>query len=64
MFSEMPEQKVTAQGGIGTAEEHALLLEHYQLDATGWGSPFLLVPEATNMDDKTLFQLSTAKQER
>jgi hypothetical protein len=63
MFSEMPEQKVTAQGGIGTAEEHALLLEHYQLDATGWGSPFLLVPEATNMDDKTLFQLSTAKQE-
>ncbi|MCO5260123.1 MAG: hypothetical protein M9916_08270 [Crocinitomicaceae bacterium] len=62
-FSTMPEQKVTAQGGIGTAEEHETLLSYYQLDGAGWGSPFLLVPEATNMDDKTLFQLSTAKKE-
>jgi hypothetical protein len=43
--------RVTAQGGIGTAEEHNLLLNHYELDSTGWGTPFLLVPEVTNLDD-------------
>jgi hypothetical protein len=37
------------------------LLNHYNLDATGWGSPFLLVPEATNVDEDTLKKLSTAK---
>jgi hypothetical protein len=62
-FLDIPEQKISAQGGIGTAAEQELLLSYYQLDGTGWGSPFLLVPEATNMDDKTLFQLSTAKKE-
>jgi hypothetical protein len=39
------------------------LLKHYQLDATGWGSPFLLVPEATNVDDATLQQLVAAKKD-
>jgi hypothetical protein len=45
--------KITAQGGVGTAEEHNFLLEHYQLDSIGWGSPFLLVPEATSLDNET-----------
>src|SRR5690606_34559508 len=49
-----PSVKISVQGGIGTAEEDSFLLEHYQLDATGWGSPFLLVPEATNVDEETL----------
>lgn len=57
-----PEQKITFQGGIGTAEEHQFLLEHYQLDAAGWGSPFLLVPEATNVDSATLDGLVTAEE--
>ena len=57
------QQKVTAQGGVGTAEEHTFLLEHFKLDGVGWGSPFLLVPEATNVDENTLIQLSTAKKE-
>ncbi|WP_316752265.1 hypothetical protein [Pedobacter gandavensis] len=56
----LPEQRITAQGGIGTAEEHQFLLNYYELDAAGWGSPFLLVPEATNVDDETLNHLATA----
>lgn len=45
--------KITAQGGVGTAEEHQFLLKHYELDSVGWGSPFLLVPEATSVDEET-----------
>lgn len=58
-----PSQQVTYQGGIGTSDEHTFLLDHYKLDAAGWGSPFLLVPEATNVDEQTLTALSTAKEE-
>lgn len=58
--SKAPGQKISVQGGIGTADENAFLREHYQVDATGWGSPFLLVPEATNVDDDTLFKLTGA----
>lgn len=47
------ELKITVQGGVGTAEEHEFLLNHYKLDAVGWGSPFLLVPEATSVDIET-----------
>lgn len=63
LFTSIPEQRVLAQGGIGTAEENELLMSYYDLDGTGWGSPFLLVPEATNVDENTLKQISTAKQE-
>ncbi len=59
-FTSPPALRITAQGGIGTANENSFLLEHYHLDSTGWGSPFLLVPEATNVDDLTLNQLATA----
>lgn len=45
--------KISAQGGVGTAEEHHFLLDHYQLDSVGWGTPFLLVPEVTNVDQET-----------
>ena len=55
--------KVTAQGGVGTAEEHSFLLDHYQLDSVGWGSPFLLVPEATTVDAETRKLLAKAKEE-
>lgn len=55
--------KITAQGGVGTAEEHQFLIDYYQLDSVGWGSPFLLVPEATSVDEQTMFQLSEAKEE-
>ncbi|PHQ61590.1 MAG: hypothetical protein COC08_04170 [Maribacter sp.] len=55
--------KITAQGGVGTAEEHLFLVDHYNIDSVGWGSPFLLVPEVTNVDDKTLGQLKLAKED-
>ncbi|UTW61707.1 hypothetical protein KFE98_17085 [bacterium SCSIO 12741] len=55
--------KISAQGGVGTAEEHHFLLNHYEVDSVGWGSPFLLVPEVTNVDSTTLKQLKRAKEE-
>ncbi|WP_418603642.1 hypothetical protein [Hwangdonia sp.] len=55
--------QITAQGGVGTKEEHEFLIDHYNLDSVGWGSPFLLVPEATTVDDKTLQKLAKAKEE-
>jgi len=55
--------RVTVQGGIGTANEDAFLREYYDVDATGWGSPFLLVPEATNLDEETRAKLAHAKPE-
>jgi hypothetical protein len=57
------EQKFTAQGGVGTAQEHQMLMEEYQLDSVGWGSTFLLVPEATTVDEATLEQLCKAREE-
>lgn len=54
--------RITAQGGVGTAEEHQFLLEHYEIDSVGWGTPFLLVPEVTNVDEYTLNQLAGAKE--
>ncbi len=55
--------KITAQGGVGTADEQTFLVDHYKVDSVGWGSPFLLVPEVTNVDEKTLNQLMAAKEE-
>lgn len=55
--------KITAQGGVGTAEEHQFLIEHYQLDSVGWASPFLLLPEVTNVDEPTRNQLREAKED-
>ena len=55
--------KISAQGGVGTDEEHEFLMEHYQLDSIGWGTPFLLVPEATTVDEKTLHLLAQAKED-
>jgi hypothetical protein len=60
-FIELPVQKISAQGGVGTNEEQQLLLEYFQLDSIGWGSPFLLVPEVTNVDQTTLEELATAQ---
>jgi hypothetical protein len=53
--------KITAQGGIGTYEECELLHKYYGIASTGWGTPFLLVPEATTVDDPTLALLKKSK---
>ncbi len=52
--------KITVQGGVGTSAEHNFLLENYNLNSVGWGSPFLLVPEATTLDEKTRNLLANA----
>ena len=54
---------LTVQGGVGTVEEHEFLLNNYEIDSVGWGSPFLLVPEATTVDDPTLKKLASANEE-
>ena len=56
------EQIITAQGGVGTNEEQNFLFEEYDINSVGWGTPFLLVPEATNVDEKTLSLLSSARE--
>jgi len=55
--------KITAQGGVGSDAEHQFLLDYYNLDSIGWGTPFLLVPEATSVDEQTLEVLCNAKEE-
>ncbi|MEW6519500.1 MAG: hypothetical protein AB1461_08815 [Thermodesulfobacteriota bacterium] len=54
------EVRITVQGGIGTAAEDQLLLKYYGVDGTGWGTPFLLVPEIVNIDDAHLQKLLSA----
>ncbi|HNW73581.1 MAG TPA: hypothetical protein PKN44_08140 [Bacteroidales bacterium] len=57
------EIKITAQGGVGTFEEHQFLTDQYQIDSVGWGTPFLLVPEVVNVDEQTLDLLCKAREE-
>lgn len=52
--------RLTVQGGIGTSDEDELLRGYFTFDGTGWGSPFLLVPEATNLDATTRDRLAAA----
>ncbi|ELR72002.1 hypothetical protein C900_01997 [Fulvivirga imtechensis AK7] len=52
--------KFTVQGGIGTHQEDVFLREYYNIDSTGWGTPFLLCPEATTVDEATLTRLTEA----
>ena len=63
----IPEQPldliITVQGGVGTAEEHDFLMENYNANSVGWGTPFLLVPEATSVDKDTRKLLAGAKED-
>ena len=52
----------SVQGGIGTYDEDDFLHKHYNIESTGWGTPFLLVPEATTVDEATLKLLCAAKE--
>ncbi|WP_340152700.1 hypothetical protein [uncultured Marivirga sp.] len=60
ILEKKPTVRITAQGGVGTGDEHEFLLKHYNLSSVGWGSPFLLVPEAVSIDEPTRKQLSEA----
>lgn len=65
-FPESPTQAdpvMTVQGGIGTSGEAQRLIQGFGAARTGWGSPFLLVPEVTNVDDSTRKLLRRATEE-
>ncbi len=53
---------ITVQGGIGTHAEHHALLHYFKMDRTGWATPFLLVPEATSVDEVHLQRLLEAQE--
>lgn len=57
-----PPIRISVQGGIGTRDEDLFLHQHYKVQSTGWGTPFLLVPEATTVDEATLKLLSAAQE--
>lgn len=61
--AETPEIKITAQGGVGTSEEHNFLLNHFDLDSVGWATPFMLVPEVISIDTETMNLLAKGKEE-
>ncbi len=54
------EPRITVQGGLGDPDEDRLLREYYGVDGTGWGSAFLFVPEAVNIDRGSLQALIDA----
>lgn len=54
---------LSVQGGVGSSLEHEYLHANKAVDSVGWGSPFLLVPEAVTIDTETLDLLSNAKEE-
>jgi hypothetical protein len=59
--SKLPDDfRITVQGGVGTADEHNFLLRYYGVNSVGWGTPFMLVPEATHMDDVNIKRLMDA----
>lgn len=61
-FDAAPSIVYSVQGGIGTSEEDAFLHQQYGIQSTGWGTPFLLVPEATTVDEETMQLLCAAKE--
>lgn len=62
-FTSHPTINISVQGGIGTHEEDSFLRSYYNVTSTGWGTPFLLVPEATTVDEPTLKLLSAATED-
>jgi hypothetical protein len=52
--------RVTVQCGLSTAREDRLMREQYGTDGTGWGTPFLLVPDVANVESDTLGKLAAA----
>lgn len=61
--AETPKFKVTAQGGVGTSDEHNFLLDYYEMDSVGWATPFMLVPEVISIDTDTMNLLARGKEE-
>lgn len=54
---------ITVQGGIGSNGEVNRLRRDFNIDLTGWASPFLLVPETTSLDATTRELLRKAEED-
>lgn len=52
--------RISVQGGISTSGEDKRMREDFGIDMTGWATPFLLVPEATCVDEPTRELLKNA----
>ena len=52
--------RMTVQGGIGVHGEARRLMEDFGADGVGWGTPFLLVPEAVCVDSDLMALLKDA----
>ncbi len=63
ILDQPPEVKFTVQGGICSYAENEVLLDYYDMDGTGWGTPWLLVPEVTGVDETHLALLSEATED-
>lgn len=63
VFDDPHPLRITVQGGVGTFEEASFLASRYDVASVGWGTPFLLCPEATTVDDETLRLLRDAKED-
>jgi hypothetical protein len=57
---EKPGQRTAVQGGVTSSSEHRFMHSHYCADAVGWGTPFLLVPEATRVQPEIVAALARA----
>ncbi len=57
------EPLLTIQGGVATSGEQERLIKDFGVDSVGWGSPFLFVPEAVNIDDTTLNLIKSTNKE-
>ena len=53
----------SVQGGVGNYAESEMLMRDFGMNRCGWGTPFLLVPEATLVDDETRKKLAAATEE-
>jgi hypothetical protein len=60
VLEKMTPPRITVQGGIGSYAEAQRLHQEYGMDATGWGSPFLLVPEVSPTDENLRKELAAA----
>lgn len=54
---------ITVQGGVGHTGEMQRIMKEYNIDSIGWGSPFLLVPEAVCLDEASFEKLRVSKPE-
>jgi hypothetical protein len=59
--TESHQPAVTVQGGVGNSAEQSRFLAGFGMDSVGWGSPFLLVPEAAPVDRRTRELLASSR---